>query len=80
MQQLFTLKLANKKTLSRAYKNLDKIKILNKELQNINQMSKTCITSLAEYPHSTLEAATKLAHTFNFSHSFYEKKPCPKRI
>ena len=46
---------------------IDKFKILNKELQNTNLMSKTRITAPPGCAQNTLEAVTN--HVFKYSHS-----------
>ena len=47
----------------------NKLKILNKELQNINYMSRTCITELPGYAQNILETKTKPSHIFKYFHS-----------
>ena len=48
---------------------MDKLKILNKELQNINLMSKTHLTTLAGYAQKNLEIVNKLNHIFKYFYS-----------
>ena len=48
---------------------LDKLKIFSKELQNINQISKTYVTAFAGYVQNILEIATtpnRILKTFPF--------------
>ena len=52
---------------------LDKLTILDKELQNRNQMSKTRITALAGYAQNILEGATKPSHIFKYFHSIMKQ-------
>ena len=59
---------------------LDKLKISNKELQNINQMSQNCITALAGYARNILETATKLSHIFKYFHSIMKQIPSLENI
>ena len=47
---------------------LNKLNILNKKLQNINLISKTCIKALAGYAQVTLKTATKLNYIIKYSH------------
>ena len=52
---------------------LDKLKILNKELWNINKMSKTCITALAGHAKNILETTTKPSHFLKYFHSIVKQ-------
>ena len=52
---------------------LNKLKISNKELQNIKQVSKTCITALTKYAQNILDTANKLTHIFKYFHSIMKQ-------
>ena len=51
---------------------LDNLKILNKELQNINQMSKTRITSLVRYASEHLSDCNQAEPYFQIFPFYYE--------
>ena len=52
---------------------LDKLKILNKELQNINQMSKTLIIALVGYAQNVFRDCNKAKLYFQIFPFYYEK-------